>query len=149
MEAHRCWNASKLNRDQSLRAVIFDSNFLFIPYKFNVDIFDEIKNILGANAKCMITKSSLNEIKLLKCGANPSFLKEVNYALKLTDNCEIIDDELRPEETVDEAIMRTAFKMKLPVATNDAELRKKMKKAGITVIFLRQRSFLEIDGPLI
>jgi len=68
-------------------------------------------------------------------------------ALKLIEEkCTIIDlDEVRGLNT-DESILKAAIKLEAVVATNDRELRKKLRSKGIPTIFLREYSHLEIDG---
>jgi rRNA-processing protein FCF1 len=44
--------------------------------------------------------------------------------------------------------VRVAIEQGFNVATNDAELRKALKKEGVSVVFLRQRAFLEVDGVI-
>jgi rRNA-processing protein FCF1 len=149
MEAHRRRDVEGLKPEQPQRAVILDSNFLFIPRRFSVDIFEELETILGKGIRYLVTRASIQELELLKEEAKPSFKKEVEFALLLAEKCDIIDNKVRPEETVDDSILRIAAKEGFLVATNDTELRKKLKKAGISVIFLRQRAYLDIEGPLV
>ena len=52
------------------------------------------------------------------------------------------------KETNDDVIVRVATKWRCPVATNDRELRKRLRSIGIPVIFLRQRSRLDVEGAL-
>ncbi|HSO25353.1 MAG TPA: twitching motility protein PilT, partial [Methanobacteriaceae archaeon] len=49
---------------------------------------------------------------------------------------------LEPEEKVDDALIRISKVL----CTNDRELREKARKKGITVVYLRQRKYLAIDG---
>lgn len=94
-----------------------------------------------------MTRSSIQELEVLRTRAKPSFRKEIDFALRLADRCKVIEDEPWHEESVDSSILKAAKKMKLPVATNDAKLRRRLKKGRVTVIYLRQGSFLEINGP--
>jgi rRNA-processing protein FCF1 len=127
-------------------AVLLDSNFLFIPLKFGVDIFEELRRLLGENTKCLVTRPVLEELDLLRLGAKPSFLKEISFARKIAEKCDVFEDSLKPGETVDQSLVRLASEQGFNVATNDAKLRKALKKEGVSVVFLRQRAFLEVDG---
>jgi rRNA-processing protein FCF1 len=51
-------------------------------------------------------------------------------------------------ETVDDSIVRVALDGPFIVATNDAELRRRLRRVGVSVVFLRQRSHLEIEGVI-
>lgn len=127
-------------------AVLLDSNFLFIPLRFGVDIFEELRGLLGEKIKCLVTRPVLEELDLLRLGAKPGFLKEIDFARKMAEKCDVFEDSLGIGETVDQSLVRVAIEQGFYVATNDAELRKALKKKGVSVIFLRQRAFLEVDG---
>jgi rRNA-processing protein FCF1 len=68
--------------------VILDSNFLFIPSRFRVDVFQELNRLLGRNVRCVVTTPIIDELRLLRTDAKPSFIKEVDFALGLVDRCE-------------------------------------------------------------
>ena len=146
MATDRSRDPEGLTREEPSAAVILDSNFLFIPHRFRVDIFEELRRLLGRNVRCVVTTPIMDELKLLGFDAKPSLRREVDFALEFTDGCEVMDDSLGPGETVDDSILRLALERRFTVATNDAELRKRLRKVGIPVVFLRQKNHLEIDG---
>ena len=146
MATDRRGDPEGLTRTRPSAAVILDSNFLFIPLRFGVDIFDELHRLLGRNVRCVVTTSIIDELRLLRTDARPSFIKEVDFALNLVDRCEVMEASLDPGETVDDSIVRVASDGLFIVATNDAELRRRLRKAGVSVVFLRQKSHLEIEG---
>lgn len=127
-------------------AVILDSNFLFVPLRFGVDIFEELQRLLGSPLRCIVPTPIIKELQALKSEAKPSLQKEIDFALDLTDRCEIMEASLSQGETVDEFIIRVALETGYLVATNDAELRRRLKKVGVSVIYLRQQAYLEING---
>ena len=127
-------------------AVILDSNFLFIPLRFGVDVFEELQRLFGRPILCIIPTPIIAELRLLRLDAQPSFKKEINFALGLTDRCKVINEDVGPGETVDDVLIRIALETGYPVATNDADLRQRLREVGIPVVYLRQRAFLEIDG---
>jgi rRNA-processing protein FCF1 len=43
-------------------------------------------------------------------------------------------------------MLRVAVEWRCPVATNDGELRQKLRNLGVPVVFLRQMSKLEVEG---
>lgn len=146
MAADRRRDPEGLNRTKASRVVLLDSNFLFIPFRFRVDIFEELNRIIGGNVRCVVTTPILDELERIRSDAKPSFKKEIEFALGLVNRCELISDSLDTGETVDDSIVRVASEMRCMVATNDADLRRRLRKDGIPVIFLRQRNHLEIDG---
>ncbi len=130
------------------KAVILDTNFLFIPLKFKVDIFSELERLYGITPKCIITLGTIKELEYLKKDAKPSFLKEVNFAERIAQKCEVAKTQMVPEEKVDDHILRYALETRYPVATNDLALKKKLRNNGLSIIYLRQKTYLEIEGNL-
>ncbi|MDP7207076.1 MAG: hypothetical protein QGH14_00620 [Candidatus Bathyarchaeota archaeon] len=148
MAADRCRHTKGVDLDRHQVSVLLDSNFLFIPLKFGVDIFEELRRVLGENTRCLVTLPILEELDLVEQGAKPGFLKEIGFARKMADKCEVFKDSLRGGETVDQSLVRVAIEQGFNVATNDSELRKTLKKEGVSVVFLRQRAFLELEGSI-
>ncbi len=125
--------------------VILDLNFLLIPLQFRIDIFEELNNLLG-KAEPVILSTTIEEIrKILKRSSGGRYL-QFSTALRLAEKCEVIKVKRRKGESYDDVILRVAKGTGMPVATNDSELRKRLRKAGLTTIYLRQKSRLEIDG---
>lgn len=146
MAINRRGDLEELIRTKSSSVVILDSNFLFVPKKFGVDIFEELKRLLGGNVRYVVTRPIINELFFVKKDAKNKNKKEVNFALGLTDRCELLEVNLGSDESVDDSILRIASSGKFVVATNDAELRRRLRKVGVPVIYLRQRSHLELEG---
>ena len=65
------------------RGVILDSNFLFVPLRFGVDIFGELERLLGPSVVCLVPAAVLAELEVLRDGASPSLLREIDFALEL------------------------------------------------------------------
>ena len=128
--------------------VILDSNFLFIPLKFRVDILDELNRLFGGLVQCVIPSPILEELHLLKKKVKPSQKKEIDFALNFAERCEIVEEKIKCEETVDDVIVRLAMLWRCPVATNDADLRRRLRLKGLPVIYLRQKAYLEVDGTI-
>ena len=123
-----------------------DSNFFFIPLRFGVDIFEELKRLFGENVRYIVLSVIVDEIKLLKEDANNSLKKEVDFALLLTEKCRVIDEVVKPGENIDDVILRTSMERGYIVATNDSELRRRLREKAVSVVYLRQLAFLEVDG---
>jgi len=128
--------------------VILDSNFLFIPSQFKVDIFEELMNLLNQRFEPVLLSSTHQELRTMAEKGSLSRRKQASLALELTKKCLLVNVEKSVEETNDDVILRIATEWKSPVATNDRELRRKLKKLGIPVIFLRGKSHLELEGAL-
>jgi len=127
--------------------VILDSNFLLVPFQFRIDIFEELNNLLG-KAQPIILSTTMEELNKIAEKSSTKEHIQFSAALKLAEKCEILKVKRRPSESYDDVILRVASDLKIPVATNDAELRKKLRKAGLTVIYVRQKARLIIEGNI-
>lgn len=126
--------------------VILDSNFLLLPFQFGIDLFEAIKDLLDRNVEFIVLPQIVEEVKRIADGMGDDS-RGARLALKLIEEkCIILDlDEVRGLNT-DESILRAAIKLKAVVATNDRELRRKLRSRGIPTIFLREYSHLDVDG---
>ena len=128
--------------------VIFDTNFLLIPIRFGVDIFSEAERVLETIVEFYVTETVLNEIDILKGKSKPSFIRELEFAEKLAQQCFIINVGIVLRETVDDSLLRVAKNDDYIVATTDTALRRKLREANVSVLYLRQEQFLELDGTI-
>ena len=125
--------------------IILDSNFLLVPFQFRIDIFEELNNLLG-KAEPIVLSTTLEELKKMAERSPPKRRMQFSAALKLVEQCEILDVNRRGSESYDDVIVRVASELKIPVATNDAELRKRIRRAGLATVYLRQKAKLVIEG---
>ena len=131
-----------------MRRVILDSNFLFIPSQFRLDIFEELKKLLSQRFEPVLLSPTHRELLKIAEKGSPKMRKQASLALKLAEKCRLIHVEKGLEETPDDVIVRVATEWKCLVATNDRELRKRLRNRGVPVIFLRQRHRLELEGTV-
>lgn len=127
------------------KEVVIDTNFFMVPFQFNVDIIDELEKVLPSY-KLTTPIFVINELKGLKRNNKGKIRLNANLALKLANssNIEIKDISLENNETVDDALLRVSEVL----ATNDIELKKRARKKGITVAYLRQKKYIAIDGKI-
>jgi len=128
--------------------VILDSNFLFVPAKFQIDIFEELPKLLNRRVEPVLLSSIYQELQTMAEKGAPSRRKQASLALKLAEKCRRIYVERNGEESNDDVILRIAVIWKSLVATNDRELRKKLRARDIPVIYLRSKNRLELEGAL-
>jgi rRNA-processing protein FCF1 len=128
--------------------VILDSNFLFIPAKFQIDVFEELAKLLNQRFEPVLLSSIYQELKTMAEKGAPSRRRQASMALKLAEKCKLVNVEKHLEETNDDVILRIATLWKSPVATNDRELRRKLRVRAIPVIYLRSKNRLELEGAL-
>jgi len=135
-------------KKKPFRPILLDSNFLFIPSQFRLDVFEELANLLSQRFEPVLLSPTYRELLKIAEKGSPKTRKQASLALKLAEKCRLIHIEKSLEETHDDMIVRVAAEWKCPVATNDRELRKRLRNRGVPVIFLRQRRRLELDGTV-
>ena len=129
-----------------MKRIIIDTNFLLIPYQFKVDIFSEINRVCSFSYELYIVDKTIQELEKIvnkQTGKNKKAA-----ALGMIFLGQRIKGRIKAGElTVDEAILKQASKSKgCIVATQDAELKRKLKKKGVPLIVLKAKSHLEIVG---
>ena len=127
------------------KEVVIDTNFFMVPFQFNVDIIAELENKLPSY-KLTTPSFVINELKGLKKNNKGKIRLNANLALMLANSSkvEIKDISLLENETVDDALLRVSEVL----ATNDIELKKRAKSKGITIVYLRQKNYIAIDGKI-
>jgi len=125
--------------------VILDSNALFVPIRFKIDIFQELKTLLNRNFEPVLLTPVQQELEKLASKGHPQTRKNASYALKLAEKCRIISVK-QDAASPDDVILQAASKWSCLVFTNDRQLRKKLRNINVPVIYVRQKSRLEIDG---
>ena len=145
METNRLWT-DKISMSKTLN-VILDSNALFVPLQFKIDIFQELKTLLDRNFEPIIISPVKREIDRIAEMDSPKMRKQGAYALKLVEKCRLIEMD-EEEGSADDAIVKAAHELHAAVFTNDMQLRKRLRNINVPVIYVRQKSHLEIDGRL-
>lgn len=128
--------------------IILDSNALFVPEQFNIDIFEELKTLCNRNFELILLSSVKNELKKIVKTGTPTMRKRAEMALKLAKNCTLLESAGETMSSTDDLILQAARTYEYPVFTNDRQLRNKLRDINVPVIYVRQKSRLEIDGRL-
>ena len=128
--------------------VVLDANFFFVSSQFKVDVFEELENLLNRRFEPVLLSSTQKELQGLAESTSPKQRKQAQLALRLAEKCRLVAAEKGLEETYDDVIVRVAAEWKSPVATNDRELRKRLRQVGVPVVFLRQKKRLEMEGAV-
>jgi hypothetical protein len=113
-----------------------------------LDIFEELDRLLGRQVKPLILSSTLTELQKLAKSRSVKKSKQALLGLKLAERCRVVEVKRESGESNDDVILRASIEMKSSVATNDRALRKKLRNAGVPVVFLRQKSTLAVDGSV-
>jgi len=128
--------------------IILDSNALFVPLQFKIDIFEELKTLLKANFEPILLLQVKRELEKLAEEGSPKMRKNASYALKLAEKCKLVQVNEEIAVSPDDDIVKLASEWNCPVFTNDRELRKRLRNINVPVIYVRQKSRLEIDGRI-
>ncbi|OYT32100.1 MAG: nucleotide-binding protein [Thermofilum sp. ex4484_79] len=133
-----------MQRKKTLR-VLFDTNFLLLPARYNLNIIEGIADLLNSPYEPVVLYSTIRELrKLAERGGKIGRFSRL--ALKICEKLVILNDA-EIEGDVDQKIVELATKLGLIVATNDVELRRKLREKGVSVIFFREKDRrLDIEG---
>ena len=134
-------------KKESLK-IILDSNALFVPLQFGIDIFAEIEKIVQKRCELVLLSPVKCELETLSEKAAPKIRKNAGYALKLAKKCRFIEIQSNASTITDDIILKTAREWDSPVFTNDRQLRKRLRDISMPVIYVRHKSRLEIDGMI-
>jgi len=112
-----------------------------IQFQFRIDIFGEVRNLIGAYEP-LILADVINELRGLARGMGREG-SAARSALALVEQCTRVESGI-PEGSVDEKIVDYARGKGCMVMTNDRALRNTLLSYSIPVITLKQRKKLEI-----
>jgi len=119
-----------------MKKIILDTNFLTIPYQFNIDIFEEIDRVVEGDYELTTLDCVVEELKKLeKSRGKDAAAARVALTLIKEKNVKVIKTG---EKNVDIKIYRMANKNTI-VATNDKELRQRLKNKNVKVLYLRSK----------
>lgn len=116
--------------------------------QFKINIFSELDRIIQRKYVPVILSATVEELWKLLENEKPKIQQQASLALKMVEGCEVRKADRLPNENVDDLIVRYAKESKCIVSTNDRELRKKLRRNHIAVIYLRQKAFLALDGDI-
>ena len=126
--------------------VILDSNALFVPLELKIDIFEELRKLLNRNLDFIIISPVKVELEILSNKESPKIRRQANYALRLVEKCKYVPVDFSKKLTTDDVIVKVAKDWNSLVFTNDRILKKRLRDISVPVIYVRQKSRLDIDG---
>ena len=128
--------------------IILDSNALFVPAQLKIDIFNDLKTLLNRNFELILLSPVRQELKRIADTGSIKIRKQAANALKIAEKIKVVEVNKKNYEHTDDIIVYYAKKWNCPVFTNDKNLKKKLKNINATVIYVRQKSHLTIDGRI-
>jgi len=119
--------------------VALDTNILFSISQYKIDIFDEIERLLG-KTNFVITEAIDAELDKL----SKKNKKEVNIAREVIAKKNV--KKVKTESKIADTSLVELAKQGYIIATADKALKKRIKDYGGTLIYLRQKKYLEMDN---
>jgi rRNA-processing protein FCF1 len=128
--------------------VILDSNALFVPLRFGMDINEKLAELLQMPFEIILLSGIASEMKTLASKGSPTIKRQAAFASRLAEKYEVVKVKHLFGESTDDVIIRVAEKWKSPVFTNDKQLIKKLRDINVPVIYVRQKSLLKMEGRI-
>ena len=135
-----------------MQKILLDTNFLLIPAAFNVDIFSELNRLFPRN-KLFILDLSIGELKNIELKQKGKYKQEARLGLQMIKKYKIstikTEKHINASKStstipVDNLIVDFALTGGYLVATQDKEIKVKLKKQNKKSITLRQKKYLII-----
>jgi len=104
--------------------------------------------LLNRNLEFILLSSVKRELEMLATKDFPKIRREALFALKLAEKCKYVPLEDDQKLTTDDAIVKVAENWNSPVFTNDRQLKLRLRDISVPVIYVRQKSRLDIDGMI-
>lgn len=124
--------------------IILDTNILLYAAKQKIDLVSLLKEKFGQTITHIVPDLVKVELSQLVTSAKKGADKRAaKLALQIIKFSKL--KKMKISKPVDKGVIELAKKEKALVATNDAELRKTLKKEGIGIIYLRQGKIIGED----
>lgn len=129
--------------------IVVDTNFWLIPGQFRVDIFAEFERLCGQKSQVIAFSATVDELQKLTTTAKTASQRlaaKLGLQLITQKKVQIIPIDHGYADDAIVTFARTAREQQqtIGVATQDQQLKSRLKPLGVSVIVLRARSHLEI-----
>jgi len=135
MASHWVW------RDSIHKTVILDSSAIMMCFEFSIDLERELTRLLGSY-NIIVPSSIIRELEFLSRNGKGNKKMKAKASLKLVENYETV---IVDEKNADDSLVELAKRTNCVVVTNDKELRKRLKDASVSVVFLRAKKKLMME----
>ncbi len=115
--------------------IILDTNFLIHSLNYKIDIFSEINRIVNTRYSLFIVDKTIDELKKLNSPTSKLALRLLEFK-----KVKIIKTG---DKYTDDALVNLANKQTF-IATQDKELKERLKKKKVTLIIIRQKKYYQI-----
>jgi hypothetical protein len=113
-----------------------------IPVQFQIDIFDELRSLLGAFEPVVLSGVIRELTGLTRAKGRDG--AAARHGLVLGETCTVVESEHLKSESVDAQMIEYAVRNECMVVTNDRYIRNALLTRGVSVISMRNQKKLEI-----
>jgi rRNA-processing protein FCF1 len=122
--------------------ILLDANALMMPVQFQIDLFDELRMLLGA-FEPVVLSGVIGELTGLS-RAKGRDGAAARHGLVLGEKCTTVESGELQLGSVDAQMIEYAARNACMVVTNDRRIRNALLTRGISVISMRNQKKLEI-----
>jgi rRNA-processing protein FCF1 len=128
--------------------IIIDSNILLLAAEGLFNLHLEIERLVPQKHRLVFLSSCEDELELV-AEKSSKLARKAQLAKEICSHLEIINYPKENHEFVDDKILEYALNNQpCVVATNDNELKQKLRKNKIAVIFVKTKNHLELLGSI-
>ncbi len=125
-----------------MKKILLDTNFLMICKQFKVDIFTQIDRISKFKYKLFILDKTVEELKKIVQEQKGKDKDAAKIALKLVAIKNIGIIKTKSSKKTDDIILEMASDNDFIVATQDKELKSKLRQKNVPMMVLRQKKMV-------
>ncbi len=122
--------------------ILLDANAFMMPAQFQIDLFDELRTLLGA-FEPLVLSGVIRELTGVS-RARGRDGAAARHGLILIERCTVVESSTLQSESVDAQVIEYAALNSCMVVTNDRRIRDALLTRGIGVISMRNQKKLEI-----
>lgn len=123
--------------------IVLDTNFLMLPDQAGIDVFSGIDALMDGAYRLVVPAGVVAELNGIKEASQGRDGRAASVALSLLERRDV--EVIASHGDVDDFIIAYAAEQQALVATNDRELKKRLRKQGNRIISRRALHGLSID----
>lgn len=124
--------------------ILIDANALIYAGEGKIDLFNLIKDHFP-QAEVIVPEEVIEEVKTVREKAKKGRSRKAASLILQIINGKAIKEISLGKGEVDDLLLEEALRRKAAVLTSDKHLKRKLKKAGVETIYLKQKRILEAD----
>ncbi len=134
------------SKGKSPAKVLFDTNLLMAVFEGPVNVIERVEELLETKVRPVILRLQLQELE--RIASSKKRQKAARIASTVLEYVKKRAFEVFEggEGAVDDAIVEVSKREGYIVATNDRELRRRLRKEGISVVYMKGDGKIELEG---